>query len=469
MRIQAGTVLRDTVLHRLAADKVRYPFPWVLAISGGIDSMVLLHLLSATKDELGSPNLIVAAFDHQLRPNSALDRDFVEHVSTAMGLPFAGGVAHREYGNTSGENIEAVARQQRYDFLADVARQHHARVVFTAHHADDQVETILLHLIRGTGMGGLRGMAFESPVPGNADLVLVRPLLDIFREDIEQYAVQYGLIWREDETNTDVSYSRNRLRHSIIPLLRLINPSVNQAILRVSELLGTEDDFVRSIYRREVEPYLIVVSERVSIDLEVFRSLHDALQRRFLLDALVRLKAIEPQLRHIQAAQRIAQSGRHGQQSLFSGGFRLRIEYERLHVESDTAPYEELATAIESNAVLSVSVPGRTLLGKQHWLMLSHESSAGAVLLGNCETSQVMIRTRRPGDRFLPRSLNGHSQSLKKWFIERKIPQYQRDTVPLILMEDRVAGVILDGEIIPAHAGSLNARNKSVYAWIEPV
>lgn len=469
MRIQAGTVLRDTVLHRLVADKVRYPSPWVLAISGGIDSMVLLHLLSAAKDELGGPNLIVATFDHQLRANSALDRDFVEHISTAMDLPFAGGIAYREYGTTSGANVEALARQQRYDFLADVARQHHAHVIFTAHHADDQVETILLHLIRGTGLSGLRGMAFESPVPGNTDLVLVRPLLDIFREDIEHYAVQYGLTWREDETNTDVNYSRNRLRHNIIPLLRLINPSVNQAILRVSEVVSTEDDFVRSIYRKEVESHLAVANERVSIDLDVFQSLHDALQRRFLYDALARLRASEPQLRHIQAAQRIAQSGRHGLQSLFSGGFRLRIEYKRLVIESDTAPHEEMAAAMESNAVLSVSIPGRTLLGNQHWLTLSRESSTGAVLLGNCETNQVIIRTRRPGDRFLPRSLNGHSQSLKKWFIERKIPQYQRDNVPLILIEDRIAGVILDGEIIPAHTGRLNAQNKPVYAWIEPV
>lgn len=467
MRIQAGSVLRNTVLRRLLPGKVRYPSPWVLAISGGIDSMVLLHLLVSAMDELGNPNLIVAAFDHRLRLNSALDRDFVEQVSAEMGLPFVGGRANRQPGGASGANIEAFAREQRYDFLAGVARQHHARVILTAHHADDQVETILLHLLRGTGLSGLRGMSVESPVPGNADLLLVRPLLEIFRKEIERYAVQHGLSWREDETNTDESYSRNRLRRTVLPLLRSINPSVDQAILRASQVVGLEDDFVHSVYQAKVGPCIVETPQRVTIDLNVFRSLHDALQRRFLHDALVRLRASEPQFRHIQAAQHIARTGTHGMQSLFAGGFRLRIEYERLHVEAASAPLNEQVAVLEPDVVLTGLVPGRITLGKYYCVVFSREAFDGAVLLGSYTTDQVIIRTRRPGDRFQPHSLKGHSQSLKKWFIDHKIPQYQRATVPVIVIEDRIAGIVLNGKIVPAYAGAPDSLSELVYASVQ--
>ncbi len=176
------------------------PGKYVVAVSGGVDSVVLLHMLH---DEPGS-ELVVAHFDHGMRPDSAEDLRFVESLAQTYELPFA-----YQEGRLGAGASEATARQARYDFLEKVRHQHDAQALVTAHHQDDVLETAIINLLRGTGRKGLSALGSK---PG-----LRRPLLNIPKNDLIAHAEQHSLEWREDSTNADEAYLRNYIRHRLLP------------------------------------------------------------------------------------------------------------------------------------------------------------------------------------------------------------------------------------------------------------
>ena len=173
---------------------------YVVAVSGGVDSVSLLHILN----DLPEVELVVAHFDHGIRNDSARDRQFVGDLASGYGLPF-------EYaeGRLRSDTSEAVARQARYDFLEKTQRDHDALAIVTAHHQDDVLETAIINLLRGTGRKGLSAL---SDRPG-----LRRPLLEVPKQDLVDLAKKQGLKWREDSTNNDDTYLRNYVRHNILP------------------------------------------------------------------------------------------------------------------------------------------------------------------------------------------------------------------------------------------------------------
>ncbi len=178
------------------------PGKYVVAVSGGIDSMVLLHVLCS----LPGYELTVAHFDHGMRATSAEDRKFVEATAREYGLPFV-----CEEGRLGQEASEATARKARYDFLHRIRLSSGARAIITAHHHDDVLETAIINLIRGTGRKGLASLRSTE--------VVKRPLLGVSKQNIEEYASQHKLVWREDETNSDTRYLRNHVRQVIMPRL----------------------------------------------------------------------------------------------------------------------------------------------------------------------------------------------------------------------------------------------------------
>jgi tRNA(Ile)-lysidine synthase len=233
----------------------------VVGVSGGADSVCLLHLLlrfAATWDL----DLHVAHVDHSLRPNSADDAAFVADLAAQWGAPFhlrqlaAGDLA------ATGENLEAAARHARYQFLAEVALQVTGSVsgVFTvtvAHTADDQAETLLINLLRGSGLDGLSAMRMRTELTaqgeessrGEPRIWLVRPFLDIYRTQILRYLEHHNLPWREDPTNQDLHYTRNWLRHEILPQLATFNPNIQPSLNRTAALLAAEADRAEKLNR----------------------------------------------------------------------------------------------------------------------------------------------------------------------------------------------------------------------------
>lgn len=219
----------------------------LVAVSGGVDSMVLLYLLkklSATHRW----KLTVAHFNHQLRGKASdADEAFVRKTAAAMKLPFVAGRADvKKFAKEAKLSIEMAARKLRHEFFVRMARLRKINTVALAHHADDQVELFFLRLLRGSGGGGLAGMKRRSPSPADGRISLVRPLLDFSKGELEQFAGDNKIRFREDVTNFSTNFLRNRIRHELLPLLRdKYQPALNKAILRLMEIAGAEADFVR--------------------------------------------------------------------------------------------------------------------------------------------------------------------------------------------------------------------------------
>ncbi len=213
----------------------------ILAISGGLDSLTLLHALVAS----GRKNLIVAHLDHRLRGRaSTADATFVKKQATRLGLPlFTGRADTRAYAAARGVSLELAARELRHTFFAAAARAHRCNDIVLAHHADDQIETILHNFLRGTGPTGLTGMKAETRLQvDHRTLTLHRPLLAIRRSEIDAYVRDQKIPFREDASNRDPAHTRNRLRHELLPLIeRTYGPSFAEAALRNADILRAED------------------------------------------------------------------------------------------------------------------------------------------------------------------------------------------------------------------------------------
>lgn len=242
------TASADPFLAKLSAATAGWPKsrPALVAVSGGRDSVALLHGLVA----LGHKKLAVAHLDHRLRGRaSAADARFAEKLAARLGLPCTIGHADvRGYAAERGLSIEHAARELRHVFFAGAARRTRCRSVILAHHAGDQVETCLFNFLRGSGAAGLAGMRPESTRRiGPITLTLRRPLLGIRRAEIDTFLAARKIRWREDASNRSAAHTRNRIRERVMPVLTAeFGPSFQEAILRAAEIFAAEEDWMRA-------------------------------------------------------------------------------------------------------------------------------------------------------------------------------------------------------------------------------
>ena len=259
----------------------------LVAVSGGLDSICLLDALQALPLPLP---LTVAHFDHGLRGEaSRADAGYVSGVAHARGLPCLGGQAEAlaEAARATGESIEMAARTARYAFLARAAVAVGAGVIALAHHADDQAETVLLNLLRGTGVRGLSGMSALSPLAGRADVLLWRPLLRVPRADLEVYASERGLEFRQDASNSDAHMLRNRIRHDLLPRLESYTPGARKVLARMAENLAGEAEVVEAAGASALDDLRRAGG---SFDRTAFQTLGAGLQRATLRAGLLALR-----------------------------------------------------------------------------------------------------------------------------------------------------------------------------------
>ncbi len=264
----------------------------VVAVSGGLDSMVLLRVLDALAADFGW-SLVVAHLNHGLRGAEA-DRDeaLVRAVAGHLGWPCAVGWGDRSLRvRRRGVSLEMAARAARHRFLAESAAQCGARTIALGQHADDQFESVLMRLFRGAGGEGLAGMKWLGPSPVNAALTLVRPLLGQTRAALSAYAKESNLHWREDSTNACLDMTRNWLRREVIPKLRRrFGPGIVANVVRTAELVGAEAEAVAVLAQRW----------RNARRRAAFGTLHPGLQRRVLVQELIEL-GIEPAFSLVEA------------------------------------------------------------------------------------------------------------------------------------------------------------------------
>ncbi len=444
----------------------------VVGVSGGPDSLCLLHLLLDLQAEL-KLNLTVAHLNHQLRgPAAEADAAYVRELAARWRIPLR--VETSDVAALAGQrrqSIEETARQVRYAFLWRVAAEVGAARVAVGHNADDQVETILMHLLRGSGLAGLRGMlpgvdlatlrlnpADLPPHPGDSSPQLIRPLLEIWRAEIEAYCREQQLSPRQDYSNQDVTFFRNRLRHELIPYLESYNPNLRQVLLNTARVITAETEILN---RQLAESWSAVVRSEgraeIQFDRAAWLALPLALKRSTLRRAVQQLSRTLRDLNfeHIEQAIAVIERGVTGSQATLPQGLNLILSYQTFTITS--ARFQPDLSQIDypylpADQAVPLDLPGLTPLPHANWqlkatLLMPQEVSPAqlrqverweAYLDADVVGRQAILRPRQPGDAFFPLGLAGRSQKISDFMINRKIPASQRDHVPLLVANGQV-------------------------------
>ncbi len=447
----------------------------IVGVSGGPDSLCLLHVLLTLRGEFDC-ELRVAHLNHQLRGAEAdADAEFVSDLATQWKLPCT--IGSRDVKALARENklsLEEAARQARYAFLAEVAAAHGSRTIAVAHNADDQAESVLMHFLRGSGTAGLRGMLpkielsklqitnhkLQTPRP---DLMLIRPLLGVPRADVEHYCREHALQPRFDVSNLDTTFFRNRLRHELIPLLETYNPNIRQVLRRTAEVISAEAEALRDALESAWRAAIVFESNGViTFSLPAWRGLPLALQRATLREAIRRLR---PSLRninfvHVEDAVSQLQAARTGARLTLPQRLALRVDYRAFTIadttrEPDLPDWPLLPAPQASQAAafpLTVLAPGMTPLPGSNWLLETTSLGAWgdevfinpdawtAYLDADVVGPDLSIRARAPGDVFHPQGMPSPIR-LANWMTNVKIPRRTRDRLPLIVAQGQIAWV----------------------------
>ncbi|MBI4553965.1 MAG: tRNA lysidine(34) synthetase TilS [Candidatus Latescibacteria bacterium] len=412
----------------------------IVAVSGGPDSVALVHVLWGLRDRLGI-DLTVAHLNHRLRgPDSDGDAAFVTRLAAQLDLPVAIQAEDvRALSRARRLSLETAAREARYAFLERVAVERGAQKIATGHTADDQAETILMRLIRGSGVGGASGI---RPV---RDGRVVRPLLMVTHQEVHAYLAAHHLSARVDVSNADLGYLRNRVRHVLLPCLQAeYNPEIVAALSRFGEVHRAEEELLeRETDRVFQQAVTEQASDRIVIAVSPFIEGALALRRRVVRHIVTRLGGQPDVLtfEHIERTLGLAESGRPGQLLALPGGIRVERRREGMVFRRGVARPFEVPLTIPGTTVLpdgAGRVQTRVLDPKD--VPVVQERSV-AVFDEEAIQPSGVVRTRRPGDRFAPIGMAG-TKTLKALFNEWAIPRLERDRIPLLVSGDRVLWVV---------------------------
>ena len=414
----------------------------LVAVSGGVDSVTLLEVLHGLAPELGV-QLVIAHLDHGLRGDeSSGDARFVLDVGQRNRIRVVAERADvRAHAAERRQTLEEAGREVRRAFLETTAREVGATRIALGHTQDDRAETILFHLIRGSGPSGLVGIRPVNPP-------YVRPLIETTRAEVTAFARDSGLAWREDRTNADLRFSRNRIRHELLPALERMNPRLAEALARAADLLAEEAAALDALLDR---PWQQVLKEeavgRVRLDRRAVARLPEAVQGPLLRRAVARargdLQGIEK--KHVDALRELVASPlAHAELAL--PGLAARAQGDELLV----APPQESAASLPPLPVgLGTTEAGEFGLSLE--LALEEWDGSTSFQQGKVRSSEIAdadriafplhLRSRRPGDRFRPLGM-AEEKKLSDLLLDEHVPFYRRDRVPLLCDREKIVWVV---------------------------
>lgn len=417
---RAGDLADRLRAHLDAASLIPGGTAVVVALSGGLDSVVLLHLLRfPLRDRVGP--LSAAHLDHAMRDGSDADARWVSGLCRAWELPL---VQHRAH---PPPRSEAEARDARYAFLDDVAPPD--ALLATAHHADDQAETVLFRLARGTGLRGLRGIA---PRRGR----IVRPLLPFPRAMLEEYGVRARLGWRTDPTNVDLGFARNRIRHRVMPELERARPGAARALAAAaSHARSAEAALEELVGRIEEEVALDADAVRATLARDALLAYHPHLQAR-VLRRLLRRYGAAPGRAGTRAALEFITSGLSGGSLDLPAGVRLERDFDRIRIAAPRSGAFQAGAEVE-DTLLEIAGPDAgagvaILAGRRldvRWGEVPGERDVASISVAT-PRFPLLLRRWRPGDRI---RLAYGTKKLKKLFAERRLDRRERSRVPVLV------------------------------------
>jgi len=441
--------MHGSVQGLIEREKLLHPgMPILVGVSGGPDSLALMDIL----DRLGY-QLVIAHLNHGLRSEAEVEAREVHRMAQARSIPIAlDKIDVGEYAEKHSLSIEEAARTVRYQFLFQQAKRYQAQAVAVGHTADDQVETVIMHLLRGSGLAGLRGMQFRT-LPNNwsYEIPLVRPLLAFWRDEVLAYCQQQQLKPQFDRTNLDVTYFRNRLRHEMIPYLEKYNPAIKEIFWRMSLVLGGDHQVLEGVVEDVWRDCIVTQGDGfVTLDPSALKDQFVGVQRGIFRKAI---SILRPGLRNIdfnsiERAVDFLDCPTQTRQIDLIAGLYLFIENGRLILADWQAdlPCEEWPQ-IYVGEDIPLEVPGKFKLGNGWFIrteMVSDLDEARKQAIKNIDSFKAWIsmdhtqmflklRSRKPGDRFQPLGMEGHSVKLSEYMINQKIPRRVRERWPLIV------------------------------------
>ena len=389
-------MLNDLLGQLRKFDMVRPGDTLFCAVSGGADSTALLWGLYLLRQKLGI-TLCAVHFNHHLRrEESDRDEQFVRSFCDRFDIPLTVGNGYITPGK---KGLEAAAREARYAFFATLPGK-----VATAHTADDNAETVLMHLVRGTGLKGLGGIA---PVNGS----VIRPMLNCTRQQVLAFLAEYHIDHIEDSSNETDAFLRNRLRHHVMPLLIAENPRLAENISAMAMRLRQDEEALQKLSRAEVLP-----------SVEALQQMAYPLRSRILENFLKQNGVKEPEAEHIALCEALVFSDNPSARANFPGNITIRRNYGHLEVGSDTADLP--VTVLAPNGSVKVPELGLTVICHPAETIVNTPDTFTV-----CPQGTLYLRSRQSGDAI---RLAGGTKLLKKLFIDRKIPASQRSRIPVI-------------------------------------
>ena len=431
--------------------------PIIAGVSGGPDSLCLLGILRAE-----GYRIIVAHFNHKLRDDSDADANVVEQTAARLNLASvveSGDV--RGFADAEKLSIEEAARILRYRFLMEQAHRFTAQAVAVGHTADDQVETVLMHFIRGAGLDGLKGMNHRTVIKMfDPEIPIVRPLLDIWREETVVYCAANGFRPRHDPSNASLDFLRNRLRHLLIPALETYNPRFREAVWRTSaSLTGDHEILLNALDEAWKACVVQETADFIAFDSSALTKRPVGLQRNLIRLAMERIHPDDTDISFttLERVSRFINTATHRTRMDVTGGLHLLREGSLIYVIAGdiTLPIERWPQMPNESLTLSLDIPssvslsGGWRLNCERWdratlamdQAILNDDPFQVWLDANSISDALELRVRQDGDRFEPLGMDGHEMKISDFFINAKLPQRARDRWPLLCMGEKVVWV----------------------------
>jgi len=455
--------LKDRVLEYIHANNLIQPGDKILAaVSGGPDSVCLLQILFELRQELGI-TLHAAHLNHQLREEeSEGDALYVADLAEKLKIPFT--IGKRDVAAYQLENklsLEEAAREVRYGFLYEVMKETGSDCVAAGHTMDDQVETILLHILRGTGIRGLRGLKSKQALRLiEGEINIIRPLLEVKRSETEEFCIRANLFPRNDSSNESYSMLRNRVRHELLPILRKYNPSVCESLLRISSVAADDLSYLDIVTEQSWQDIIKRSGNTLIVDRNQFRGLHNSLKRNLLRCAIENLTGTlkDIETRHIEEVMQ-ALNKPAGRSVNLPYGLVFYIDYDRYLLGTDIeaiSPYPEL------KGQYKIGIPTDDVYGEwrveaelyygnsiKEALEQSDEEKLTACFDYEKTGDDIIMRPRRRGDVFQPLGMD----SLKKvgeFMVDARVPRPWRKRIPVFCSSGQIiwlAGLRIDERV----------------------
>jgi tRNA(Ile)-lysidine synthase len=427
----------------------------LIGVSGGPDSMALLHLLIllAPKWQL---NLGIAHLNHSLRGSeSDSDADFVADMASQLGIPF-----HMETADILGFrssqrlSLEDAARRVRYDFFHRISCQFGYNKIAIGHHKEDNAELMLMFLFRGSGMKGFSGI---SPVREDN---IVRPLINVNKNELLSFLNGNGIPYRLDRTNEDTTLSRNWIRHEMIPYLQNnYNPAIVESLNRYADIIRSENDWMDEIIQSLYPKSVIQMDEhQIILSVPALMTLHRAARRRIIRSAIERIHGnlLRITFSHIEAIDALADGKRQPAHLALPDGIRIQLSKNQLifhqsedtfrgirNVREDNQPFSYIIRHPVGPTCIDIPEIGRSIIFSQISIDtcdMNQPSSDMALMDLDTLSFPLILRNAHPSDRFKPLGMNG-TQKIKKFFIDHKIDSKSRQQSPLLLSRDKIVWI----------------------------